>query len=64
MKIIGFLFSPTAFGVGLLAPLIAQLMTFAGLSVVGVPDVIVGLFIGGQLGLIAQLRGSWVWVKP
>jgi len=64
MKIIGFLFSPIAFGVGLLAPLIAQLMTFAGLSVVGVPDVIVGLFIGGQLGLIAQLRGSWVWVKP
>ena len=64
MKIIQFLFSPIAFGIGLLAPLIAQIMAFAGLSVVGVPDIWVGLFIGAQLGLFAQLRGSWVWVKP
>ena len=64
MKIIGFLFSPFTFGIGLLAPLIAQIMAFVGLSVVGVPDIWVGLFIGAQLGLIAQLRGSWVWIKP
>ncbi len=60
MKIIGFLLSPFTFGIGLLAPLIAQIMAFVGLSVVGVPDIWVGLFIGAQLGLIAQLRGSWV----
>ena len=64
MKIIGFLLSPFTFGIGLLAPLIAQIMAFVGLSVVGVPDIWVGLFIGVQLGLIAQLRGSWVWIKP
>jgi len=64
MKIIGFLLSPFTFGIGLLAPLIAQIMAFVGLSVVGVPDIWVGLFIGAQLGLIAQLRGSWVWIKP
>ena len=64
MKIIGVLFSPITFGIGLLAPLIAQIMAFVGLSVVGVPDIWVGLFIGAQLGLIAQLRGSWVWIKP
>ena len=64
MKIIGFLFSPIIFGIGLLAPLIAQIMAFVGLSVVGIPDIWVGLFIGAQLGLIAQLRGSWVWIKP
>jgi len=64
MKIIGFLFSPITFGIGLLAPLIAQIMAFVGLSVVGIPDIWVGLFIGAQLGLIAQLRGSWVWIKP
>ena len=64
MKIIGFLLSPFTFGIGLLAPLIAQIMAFVGLSVVGIPDIWVGLFIGAQLGLIAQLRGSWVWIKP
>jgi hypothetical protein len=64
MKVIGLLFSPIAFGIGLLAPLIAQIMAFAGLSVVGIPDIWVGLFISAQLGLIAHLRGSWVWVKP
>ena len=64
MKIIGLLFSPITFGIGLLAPLIAQIMAFVGLSVVGIPDIWVGLFIGAQLGLIAQLRGSWVWIKP
>ncbi len=23
-----------------------------------------GLLIGGLLGLMAQVRGSWLWVKP
>jgi hypothetical protein len=39
-------------------------MAHTGLSAVGIPDIIVGLLIGGLLGLIAQLRGSWVWIKP
>lgn len=30
----------------------------------GVSSLVIGLIVGGLWGLIAQLRGSWVWVKP
>lgn len=64
MKLIGFLFSPIVFGLGFLAPLIAQTLTASGLVIAGMDNIYIGLIIGGLLGLIAQFRGSWVWVKP
>lgn len=64
MKLISFLFSPIVFGLGFLAPLIAQMLTASELGIAGMDNIYIGLIIGGLLGLIAQLRGSWVWVKP
>lgn len=62
-KIIGALFSPLAFGIGLLAPLTAQVMVALNLSVPGVNPIVIGLLLGGMLGLMAQFRGSWIWIK-
>jgi len=62
-KLIGVIFSPLAFGLGFVAPLAAQILTVSGYSV-GIDNIYMGLAIGGSLGLMAQLRGSWVWVKP
>jgi len=63
-EVFGILFSPLVFALGFLAPLIAQLLTAAGFIISGVDNIYVGLFVGGLLGIIAQNRGSWVWVKP
>jgi hypothetical protein len=62
-KLIGVLFSPLVFGIGFVAPLAAQILTGLGYSA-GIDNVYIGLAIGGSLGLMAQVRGSWVWVKP
>jgi len=62
-KFLKIVFSPIVFGVLFLAPLIAQSMTAAGLQVSTLPNLIVGLFIGGGLGLMAHYRGSWIWIK-
>jgi hypothetical protein len=64
MKFLGYIFSPLVFGIGFLAPLFAQLLVVSGVDVNGLDNIYVGLFMGGLMGLIAQFRGSWVWVKP
>jgi hypothetical protein len=61
-KLIKGYFSPLLFGLAFLTPLIAQSLTALGIST-GTPALITGLAIGGGLGLMAQLRGSWLWVK-
>lgn len=62
-KLIGYLFSPLAFAIGFLSPLIAQTLDALQYSV-GINNLYIGLAIGISLGLMAQIRGSWVWVKP
>lgn len=62
-KLIGAIFSPLVFGLGFVAPLSAQILTVSGYSA-SIDNIYIGLAIGGSLGLMAQLRGSWVWVKP
>ncbi|MGB1189723.1 MAG: hypothetical protein ACPHAN_12000 [Pseudomonadales bacterium] len=64
MKAIKFLFSPFIFGLAFMGPLIAELIVLADLGLSSGTPLIVGLIIGGGLGLIAQARGSWIWVKP
>ena len=64
MKAIKFLFSPPVFGLGFMGPLIAELIVLAELNLPSGVPLIAGLIIGGSLGLMAQARGSWVWVKP
>lgn len=61
-KLIKGYFSPLLFGVAFLGPLIAQSLIAANLAT-GTPALITGLVLGGGLGLMAQLRGSWLWVK-
>ena len=63
MKFIRYLFTPLVFGLGFFAPLIAQVLDAAGFDF-GINNLVIGLVVGGGLGLMAQLRGSWVWVKP
>ena len=64
-QLIKFLFSPALFGFAFIAPLIAQLLAVSPLNTpFGINNLIIGLIIGGTWGLIAQWRGSWVWVQP
>jgi hypothetical protein len=58
------LFSPIVFGLGFIGPLSAEIITALEISLpIGTP-LYWGLLIGGLLGLMAQVRGSWIWVKP
>jgi hypothetical protein len=61
-KLIGYIFSPLTFGIGFLSPLIGQILTAVGYAN-GIDNIYLGLGIGVSLGLLAQIRGSWVWVK-
>ncbi len=62
-KLIGFFFSPIIFGLGFVAPLVAQILNRLDVTM-GIENVYVGLIVGLSLGLMTQFRGSWVWVKP
>jgi hypothetical protein len=57
------IFSPIVFGLLFLAPLIEQSMTAMHLQLFAIPNLLLGLVIGGAWGLIAKLRGSWLWIK-
>ena len=52
---------PVLFGVGFLAPLIAQTMEATGVPApFGWPPITVGLGVGLVGGLVAKFRRSWV----
>ena len=52
---------PVLFGLGFIAPLVAQSMEAAGIAApFGLGTVTTGLVVGASLGLVAQLRGSWL----
>lgn len=52
---------PLLFGVGFLAPLIAQSMEAASVAApLGVSNIAFGLAVGLTLGVIASWRGRWV----
>jgi hypothetical protein len=62
-KFIAYLFSPLAFAIGFLSPLIAQILSAVN-DFAGINNLYIGLIIGISLGVMAQVRGSWIWVKP
>jgi hypothetical protein len=52
---------PLLFGIGFIAPLIAQLMALWGVPApFGISPIACGLAVGGAWGLIANLRGRWL----
>ncbi|NQZ99063.1 MAG: hypothetical protein HRU01_21370 [Myxococcales bacterium] len=52
---------PLLFGVGFIAPLIAQSMDAASVSApLGLSNIAFGLAVGVTMGVIAWRRGSWV----
>ncbi|MGB0997923.1 MAG: hypothetical protein ACPGXJ_06550 [Pseudomonadales bacterium] len=63
MKLLKILFSPLVFGLAFLTPLTAQALIYLGWPNAGVDPLWVGLLVGGGLGLMAQLRGSWFWLR-
>ncbi|MEO0785759.1 MAG: hypothetical protein AAFY10_08665 [Pseudomonadota bacterium] len=56
-----FQFGPLIFGIGFMAPLIAQVLTALEVSApFGLSTLVVGLVVGGLMGVIAQVRGRWI----
>jgi hypothetical protein len=54
-------YGPVLFGIGFLAPLIAQSMDALSLEApLGLSNILLGLMIGVALGFGARVRGRWV----
>lgn len=52
---------PFLFGIGFIAPLIAQTMTYWHIEApLGLTRIMFGLLIGAPWGLYATLRGRWL----
>lgn len=52
---------PFLFGIGFIAPLVAQLMMRFGIAApLGLSPIIVGLLIGAPWGLVTVMRGRWL----
>ncbi len=62
-QLIKFIFSPTAFALGFLWPLLTQLMVTTQVMAAGWPAILLGAAIALPWGLMAQFRGSWIWIK-
>lgn len=56
-----FEWGPVLFGIGFIAPLVAQSLDAASVSApMGLSPVQLGLVIGISLGGVARLRGTWI----
>ncbi|MFP6802502.1 MAG: hypothetical protein VCA12_05100 [Pseudomonadales bacterium] len=63
MKLIELFLSPIAFSIGFLAPLLAQVMLAMNTQLSTPVAYGTGLAISISFGIVAQSRGSWLWVK-
>lgn len=64
MQAVAFAFSlgPILFGIGFLAPVIAALMSAAGIAPpFGLSALQFGLCLGSLLGIAARQRRTWLW---
>ncbi|HSG33143.1 MAG TPA: hypothetical protein VLA37_01310 [Sphingomonadaceae bacterium] len=56
-----FLVMPFLFGIGFIAPLVAQAMAATGIEApFGLSRIGFGLLFGGAWGLYANLKGRWI----
>ena len=63
MKLIQVFFSPIGFAIGFLTPLIAQGLIYFDLAENWKIAYSVGILVALFFGLMAQTRGSWMWLK-
>jgi hypothetical protein len=63
-RLIQWLFSPVAFSVGFITPLIAQVCTSLDIQFGSVPPLAAAFLIAVSLGGLAQARGTWLWHRP
>ena len=57
------LLSPMAFAVGFLWPLATQSLVALGYIDEGWQGILIGAAIALPFGVMAQMRGSWLWIK-
>ena len=62
-QLITIFLSPMAFAIGFLWPLVTQSLIALGMINNEVQAIIVGAFVALLLGLMAQSRRSWIWIK-
>ena len=61
MQLLKLLFTPMVFAVGFLVPLFSQSLTAAGVQIDGVSNLVLGGAFALLLGVVAQVRGGWLW---
>lgn len=61
--LIKLLFAPLTFALLFLAPLFAQVLDALALSLPVASNLTIAFIVAGAWGLVAQLRGSWIWLK-
>ena len=62
-KFIRALLSPTAFAIGFLWPLVAQSLVATSTVEPGVQAYLIGALVVAPFAIMAQVRGSWIWIK-
>ena len=63
MKIISVLFMPVTWAIGFIWPLVAQSILALGMTESVTTAYLLGALVALPWGVMAQLRGSWLWVK-
>ena len=63
MKLIQIFFSPIGFAIGFLTPLVAQGLIYFDIAENWKIAYSIGFGASLLFGLIAQVRGSWIWLK-
>ena len=61
--LIGILLAPLTFAICFLWPLITQASVALEMIEAGWPAIVLGAAIALPFGLMAQFRGSWLWIK-
>ena len=63
MQLIQIFFSPIGFAIGFLTPLLAQGLIYFDIAENWKIAYSIGFGVSIFLGLMAQVRGSWIWLK-
>lgn len=62
-RLVKVLFAPITFAIGFLVPLVAQVLSRLGWFDATLTPWLVAAVLVLPMGLSAQLRGSWLWIR-